>query len=303
MKLIQWTLFIDMLGYRDINGSIDSDASAQEFVSFMEGNQALLELTDAPHVKEQYRNNKEFNLYEHYDINNCFVSDSLIITYKPKETSEPYNEKKQLMHSANALFIIAMRLQTFIFKCYLEKGLFLRGGVSNKYCYVKDRFAVGEGLIEAYQTESSIAKYPRIVIHPAVEENSGLMKMIDFLSDNMYGGNSILQRDDVDGQLFIDHIGYAIATVNKRIPMIKAAADRNLDMYLIHLDSVKNQIQRHAEQIEKKLLELHTRIEASGNDQASRSVLESVVKKFEWLKKYHNTKVQANPWLKGRLVA
>jgi hypothetical protein len=206
------------------------------------------------------------------------------------------------MHSANALFIIAIRLQTFIFKCYLEKGLFLRGGVSNKYCYVKDRFAVGEGLIEAYLAESSIAKYPRIVIHPAVEENVELMKKIDFLSDKMYGGKSILQRDDLDDQLFIDHIGYAIATVNKKIPMIKAAAERDPGMYLIHLGSVQNQIQRHAEQIEKKLLELRARIDA-GDDQAGRSALEPVVQKFEWLKQYHNAKVQANPWLKGRLVS
>ena len=303
MKLIQWTLFIDMLGYRDINGSIDSDEAAHELVTFMEGNRAILEFTDAPYVVNRYQNDSAFNLYAYYDIRNCFVSDSLIITYKPKQTSEPDHAEKRLMHSANALFIISMRLQSFIFKCFSEKGIFLRGGVSNKFCYVKDRFAVGEGLIEAYEAESIIAKYPRIVIHPAVEQNAELLEKISFLSDRMYAGRGILQRDDSDGRLFIDHLGYAIATVDVTIPMIRDAARLNPNQHAFHLLSVQTLVQRHAEQIEKKLSEFRSRIEAAGHDQTLRKGLESVVLKFEWLKKYHNAKVEANGWLNGRLVS
>lgn len=302
MRLIQWTLFIDMLGYRDINGSIDSDEAARDFVSFMEGNQALFALTDAPHVKERYKKDDTFDLYKYYEISNSFISDSLIITYKPIDNSEPDHPEKQLMHSANALFIIALRLQAFIFKCYSEKGLFLRGGVSNKYCFVKDRFAVGEGLIEAYLAESSIAKNPRIVIHPSIEENTDLIKMINFLGDKMYAGRGILQRD-IDNRLFIDHIGYAIATVNTRVPMVKLAAQQFPDRHRISLASVQTQIRVHAEQIEKKLLELNDRIKIVGEDESARKGLESVIKKFEWLKQYHNSHMNSNPWLKGKLVS
>ncbi|UQV45016.1 hypothetical protein KIV45_25350 [Janthinobacterium lividum] len=302
MKLIQWTLFIDMLGYRDINGSIDSDDAAHDFVNFMESNQKLQELTDAPNVKEMYKKDESFDLYAHYEISNCFISDSLIITYKPLDTAEADHAEKRLMHSANALFIITMRLQAFIFKCYHERGLFLRGGVSTKYCYVKDRFAVGEGLIEAYLAESSIAKNPRIVLHPEVEKNVALIEKINFLSDKMYAGRGILQRD-TDGRLFIDHIGYAISTVNTKIPMIKDAALRNPGKHLINLGFVQTQVNSHAEQIEKKLLELKTRIEVAGDDKTTCNALEAVIKKFVWLKQYHNAKIQENPWLKGRLVS
>ncbi|WP_156309037.1 hypothetical protein [Sphingobacterium endophyticum] len=38
MKLIQWTLFIDMLVYGEINGMIESDKHADEFISFMSKN-------------------------------------------------------------------------------------------------------------------------------------------------------------------------------------------------------------------------------------------------------------------------
>lgn len=303
MKLIQWTLFIDMLGYRDINGSINSDQTAHDFVKFMQENQELLVLTDAPHVVDHYKRDSGFDLYKYYDISNCFVSDSLIITYKPKDTEEPDHPEKRLMHSANALFIISMRLQTFIFNCFSEKGLFLRGGVSNKYCYVKDRFAVGEGLIEAYEAESSIAKVPRIVIHPAVEENSGLLEKIQFLADRMYDGKAILQRDESDGRLFIDHIGYAIATADESIPMYRKAAAANPARQALHLATVRTLVQRHAEQIETKLGELRKRIEAAGEGSKERMSLESVLAKFEWLKAYHNSKISVNPWLNGRLVA
>lgn len=302
MKLIQWTLFIDMLGYRDINGGIDSDDAANEFITFMEENQTLLEFTDAPHVVERYKNDNSFNLYEYYDISNCFVSDSLIITYKPKQTSRPDNPILRHMHSANALFIIAIRLQAFIFKCFDEKGLFLRGGISNKYCYVRDRFAVGEGLIEAYEAESLIAKFPRIVIHPLIEENKELLGMINYLSKVMYFGRGVLQRDASDGNLFIDHIGYSIATVDLRIPMIRLFEKSNPKQYAENLHSTQVQIQRHAEQIEKKLSELRLRINAVGEDETRRSQLESVIVKFEWLKQYHNSKVGENSWLNGRLV-
>lgn len=291
-----------MLGYRELNGSIDSDASAQEFMEFMNDNRKILDFTNAPHIVEQYKNNNEFNLYEFYDISHCFVSDSLIITYKPKEAVELDNFDKRLMHSANALFIISMRLQTFIFHCFAEKGLFLRGGVSNKYCYIKESIAVGEGLIEAYEAESSLAKYPRILIHPSVEKDTGLLEKIDFLGKKMYEGKGILQKDDTDGRLFIDHLGYAIATVDKSIPMIKISAMVQPKRHAAHLQNVQLLVQRHAEQIERKLDELSTRINNASDNGDECKKLKSVLTKFEWLRKYHNSKVAANPWLKGRLV-
>ncbi|WP_158527192.1 hypothetical protein [Pelagibaculum spongiae] len=53
MKLVQWTLFIDMLGYRDINGAINSEAKAKEFIAFMEENKAGLDFTNRSEVKEK----------------------------------------------------------------------------------------------------------------------------------------------------------------------------------------------------------------------------------------------------------
>lgn len=296
MKLTQWTLFIDMLGYRDINGSINSEEKAKEFIAFMDVNKKIFESTDSKEKKEEYAKDKHFNLYKYYDIQSAFISDSLIFTYQPKDVDENISAELACMHSANALFIIAMRLQTFIFNCFLEKGLFLRGGISNKYCYIKDSFAVGEGLIEAYLAESKYAKNPRIVLHPTVEANIDLMEKIQFLAEIMYGGHSIVQKDD-DGLYFLDHLGYAISTTNLKIPMIIQAAQLDPVRHIFTCKSVDNYTRRHAEAISGKLKGLNERLSKLPADSDDAKELELVMKKFIWLKNYHNSKIENHDFL------
>lgn len=55
MQLTQWTLFIDMLGYREINGSINSEEKAKEFIEFMETNKKIFEYSDSDEIRERYK--------------------------------------------------------------------------------------------------------------------------------------------------------------------------------------------------------------------------------------------------------
>lgn len=296
MKLTQWTLFIDMLGYRDINGSINSEDKAKEFITFMDVNRNIFELNDTEEKREMYAKDEFFDLYKYYDIQSAFVSDSLIFTYHPKEVDENLPAGVPCLHSANALFIIAMRLQTFIFNCFVEKGLFLRGGISNKYCYIKDSFAVGEGLIEAYLAESKYAKNPRIILHPEVEGNIELMEKIHYLAKMMYGGHSIIQKDE-DGLYFLDHLGYAISTTDIKIPMIAGAAQRNPARHILTCKSVGDYTRRHAEAIAGKLTELNERLSKLPPESDDANGVASVIKKFIWLKNYHNSKIENHDFL------
>lgn len=291
-----------MLGYREINGSINSEEKAKEFIAFMEVNRKIFEFTDSEEKKEKYAKDEFFNLYKYYDIQSAFVSDSLIITYHPKEVDEVLPAGVPSMHSANALFIIAMRLQTFIFNCFLEKGMFLRGGISNKYCYIKDNFAVGEGLIEAYLGESKYAKNPRIVLHPAVETNFELMEKIDFISKAMYGGRSIIQKD-ADDLYFLDHLGYAISVTDMDIPMISASAKRDPSRYALTCKSVVDYTRRHAEAISRKFSELNEKLSHLAPESEEAKVIESVINKFIWLKNYHNSKIDKHEFLSKYQIA
>lgn len=290
MQLTQWTIFIDMLGFREINGSIDSEAKAKELIEFMDVNREIINLTDSDYIKKKYSEDENFDLYKYYDIQYAFVSDSLIITYYPKNVEDLVNIDLANTHSANALFIISMRLMTFFYHCFSQKGLFLRGGISNKYCYIKENFAVGEGLIEAYEAERTFAKNPRLILHPEVQKNTKLMERINFLSDVMYSGKAILKKDE-DELYFIDYIGYVISCTDLTIPMIRRSACSNPSLYKFNCERAENYVREHSEAISKNLRQLREaqKVFEPGSSEANK--IETVISKYIWLQNYHNTKI------------
>lgn len=301
MKLEQWTLFVDMLGYRQINGSIKNDKDAQDFLAFMQSNSAVFAAMNGEPAQAIYAGNKEFDLYKYYEVTAAFISDSMIITFKPKDVPELTNQDLALMHSANALFIICLRLQALIFSTFFQKGIFLRGGVSNKYAMIHGQFAVGEGLVEAYEGESKFAKHPRIILHPAVASNAALMRKIEFLSEAMYSGHAPLEKDQTDGLYFIDYLGYAASTINTDIPMIAEYAKSGL-RFKGHQQQVHVYFAQHAKALVAKLSECQAKVDSAGSDKEKSDELK-VLSKFEWLKAYHNRIIAANPALSEYLVA
>ncbi|MNE95496.1 hypothetical protein D3C80_1935910 [compost metagenome] len=42
MKAVQWTVFIDMLGFKKLNSSVTSDEQAQDLIAFMTTNRDIL---------------------------------------------------------------------------------------------------------------------------------------------------------------------------------------------------------------------------------------------------------------------
>lgn len=300
MKLLQWTLFIDMLGYRDINGNINTEDAASEFIRFMESNKFILDFQNNQLIEECYRSSDQFNLYEYYDIKYAFVSDSLILTYYPLDVETLTNIDKMYMHSANALFIITMRLLNFFFNCFHEKNVFLRGGISNKYCYIKDSFVVGEGLIEAYKAESKIAVYPRIAFAADVTNNKNLMAKIEYISNIMYGGNQLISIDSNDNVAFLDYLGFQLATVDISDSKIQQQVLNHREWFDKHLNIVETYIKEHASKIEDKLQELHNK--RSSLSKIKKAEIDKVIEKFEWLKSYHNTSVTKNDILSHLVV-
>lgn len=289
MKLLQWTIFIDMLGYREINGSINTEAAAQDFVNFMEMNKGIFDIQNNKTIEDNYKHSDQFNLYQFYDIKYAFVSDSFILTFYPLEVENLTNHDKMYMHSANALFIITMRLQTFIFNCFSEKGVFLRGGISNKYCYIKDAFAVGEGLIEAYKIESTVAIYPRIAFSADIVANKKLMRQVEFLSNEMYNGNQLISVNPDDNVYFLDYIGFQLATIDTGSKRVQDIILKNRKWFDEHFKVVETYIRKHSYEIELKLKELKSkRLTIPENDQRG---IDRVIEKFEWLRSYHNDKV------------
>lgn len=70
--------------YGEINGMIESDKHADEFISFMSKNADIFRQQDNDDMRRGYEK-FNFKIYEYYDIQHALISDSLVITYKHKE--------------------------------------------------------------------------------------------------------------------------------------------------------------------------------------------------------------------------
>ncbi|EKT3957939.1 hypothetical protein ABF173_001698 [Flavobacterium psychrophilum] len=274
MKLEQWVLFIDMLGYREINGEINNDKYANDFLDFMKSNEKIFNDQNNPEIKNLYQS-ESFDLYKYYEIQTTFVSDSLIINFKPKEFEELLSEQIRMMHSANTLFIIMNRLQGYIYNCLKEHGILVRGGISNKYCLIRDNYAVGDGVIDAYLNESTRAVNPRIVLSQNITDNKQFISAFNFISKQIYNRDTFLRVDD-DGVYYLDYLKYNIRIVSTTML-------GNLDA----LKTVNGFLAVHRDVIKQKIIDIDQKINIE-SEEGKLKVLNKIKSKIIWLKNYHN---------------
>lgn len=279
-----------MLGYRELAGEITSDEDAIKAITFLESNKLIIESQDNQKTKELYRDSY-FDLYEYYEIKTAFISDSIIITYKPKEIKNEINQDLVYLHSANSLFIITNRLHLLIYNCLTEYGIFLRGGVSNKFCEIESNFIVGEGLIEAYETEREIAKYPRISLAKSVTDNIGLLEAIRFLEKNMYDSKPLARKDN-DGTYFIDYLAYALSP-NPKL----STTPRSAHSILNEVHTAATILRVHKENITKSIDKYNRSRQTQIENNESTEKVERIISKYNWLKNYYNNTVSLEKFI------
>lgn len=269
-----------MLGYRDLNGAINSEEDADKFLKFMDSNKSVIEFHES---MRRSHTDTTYNVHKFYEVNYAFVSDSLIVSYKPKEISGGIPENLAEMHTANTLIMILMQLMGVIFNCIQSHGIFLRGGISQKYSKIQDNIAVGAGVMEAYKIESKIAKGPRIVISEEILQNKGTMKSLEVISKMMYNGNSPIAKDE-DGHSFLDYLGLMISSIDEKIEMIENAKKTAPDAHAHRVKFSISSIEKHRDAITMHLQKLKGRQEGPE--------LENVKSKYKWLEHYHNNAIK-----------
>lgn len=99
---------------------------------------------------------------------------------------------------------------------FWANGLLIRGGITIGYCFSDNLMVWGKALVRAYEIESTIAIYPRIVIDPFADE------LFDFLSNSKY--KKIICRD-FDGLYFIDV--FFSPQVSSILPFLEFLIDDN----------------------------------------------------------------------------
>lgn len=115
----------------------------------------------------------EYGFY--YDRQVSVFSDSIVISYKNEGPAEYYLVQE------------LMFLQVVL----LYNNILVRGGVSIGNLYHKDSVVVGPALIKAYEIESKVAIYPRIVFCETSQSDWCMLS------------------EDYDGILFVDFLGNA----------------------------------------------------------------------------------------------
>lgn len=77
-------------------------------------------------------------------------------------------------------------------------GRFLRGGITRGPVYIDDEFVFGPALVEAYDLEHDVAKWPRIVLHEKVRPNLAAEERLAIeASDGILTLNYLAVGDDI----------------------------------------------------------------------------------------------------------
>ncbi len=286
MRAVQWTVFIDMLGFKKLNSSVTTDEQAQELIQFMTTNRDVLMQIEA-NVEQHYKQDKAFNLYDWYEPKSAFISDSIVVTFKPKDVDWEKNADKVLMHSANALMLIVMRLGALMHKCLLEKEITFRGGISTEYCDISESFAVGAGLSSANEAKGK-ATYARLALANDVVRNSKLMKQVRELFKLMYGDSEFLVKED--GVTYVNALDFMLAAADMRSPSLARAikTDRGRIAVIRAREQVEVFLSAQRDLVTKSIREFYAAYRKDYADVDRRNSHRRVLKKYFWLRRYHN---------------
>jgi hypothetical protein len=137
-----------------------------------------------------------------------------------------------------------------------DHGVLIRGGMTVGNATMSYRQLFGPAVVRAYDLESTVARFPRIVVDERVleEVNDNPELWVHDRETEIRGVRSLLRRD-FDGELFVDYLS-----------VIREELD-DPSMFPSYL-------KRHQHFIEKGLTKYR------GNP--------SVLSKFKWLKEYHS---------------
>jgi len=181
--------FIDILGFKNhIDCSIDSD-----------GNDIPAKITDV----EDIINIARKILQEPHSIVNTKkvtqFSDSIIVSFRIEEKSGVFYALIDLLH-------IALE--------FAYRGYLTRGGISVGKLVHTEKHVFGPALNEAYELESKVAKFPRIILNSDILEIAKSFPLkINSSDDELESVMDCLALDD-DGYYYIDYVEQAVHELN-----------------------------------------------------------------------------------------
>lgn len=169
-------LFIDFLGFSEVVAATEEDPEALR--------RLMAALDDIGRLGEA-------DIFESQQVTQ--FSDSVVMSYRVTERSGVF-----WMLNAIALTVISL----------VGRGFLLRGAVTLGALHHTRRHIVGPAMVRAHEMESNLARYPRVILDPAVIALARRRRNEDHTPDDEEGYVRSFIAEDDDGQPFIDYISW-----------------------------------------------------------------------------------------------
>lgn len=162
--------YIDILGTKE-ELRHNSSEFVQKMSSIVKGTNMALSINNSNYEK---MNDIKFKIF----------SDNVVLTI-------PYRDEEDIIY---LLGFVAMFYQQLID----ISGWLARGAITIGDLFIDDDFVIGEGLVRAYELESKVAIYPRVIMDPVYYNN--ILKAL--------GDINLMFDKDIDGLYYMNIIRY-----------------------------------------------------------------------------------------------
>ena len=194
--------YIDLLGFKNFINFTDKSANSKDAkIAYVNKLFLLLkELTE----------NKSYSSTKFREVTQ--FSDLVVITFAANDFESFYDE--------------ISNVQLLCINC-VNQGFLLRGSIIYGDIVHRDNVIFGPGLIEAYESEMSIAKYPRIIIDEVI------IKDFKDVNPGMFNIKGVVSIDE-DGLYYVDYFSKARSSLDE--------TTRDYEKYILNLARIINEI-------------------------------------------------------------
>lgn len=178
--------FVDILGYKEKIRELEKAGEVQKVQDFIEKFRKILD--------ESFFRLSEFQTPRFYKMKS--FSDNILIGYPIGQMTLRDDGEHELASIFSLLTYLQINMSL--------SGFFLRGAITIGNLYIDDDIIMGEGLIDAYNAERKLARYPRIIL-----TESAMQLANEHSKDYGTHYNSSQYRyllKDADGQYFLNYL-------------------------------------------------------------------------------------------------
>jgi hypothetical protein len=193
----RYVLFLDILGFKKLVLESEQDKT----------NSKMKDLHTALSIIQGFTDGKSSRKATQF-------SDSIVISFRQEDN---YDLVKLLDEIIDLLVVM------------IHKGIICRGAISFGKFYHDDKILFGPALVDAYETETKAAMYPRIILDKSIIRIFKLDRIINTRNKLTKGSVNQFLKEDFDDRLYIDYFEY---------PVLKVANQNDYVKYLLKLRDI-----------------------------------------------------------------